>query len=166
MCRYLKQRANRFCGAYNYGVNIIRSAYLANMANGEWFRHVRELSRTGMTMVDKWKIIKCPDCGLAYVFDPSIKSCHHCLKRYKNRKPIDAIQNKCFHTRKQCAACGRIFIDESKTQRAKYCSPECRKEGKRMMDLRYREKKKGKMANAKISECTGNTRNQTDRKCG
>ena len=35
-----------------------------------------------------------------------------------------------------------------------------------MMDLRYREKKKGKMANAKISEHTGNTRNQTDRKCG
>lgn len=166
MCRYLKQRANRFCGAYNYGVNLIRSAFLANMANGEWFRHVRELSRTGMTTVDKWKIIKCPDCGLAYVFDPSIKTCHHCLERCKNPKPIEKIQKKYFNTRKQCAACGRIFIDDSKTQRAKYCSPECRKEGQRMRDARFREKRKKRVMNAKIGECTGNTRNQTDRKCG
>ena len=163
MCRYLKQRANRFCGAYNYGLNFVRSAYLANMANGEWFRHVRELSRAGTTVVDKWKIIKCPDCGLAYVSDPSIKVCHHCLKGQKSPKPI---QKAWHHTRKQCAECGRIFIDETKSLKQKYCSSECRKEAQRKKSAELYRRKQERLRNAEIGECTEDSGNQSNRRCG
>ena len=166
MCRYLKQRANRFCGAYNYGLNIIRSAFLANMANGEWFRHVRELSRKGETVVDKWRIIKCPECGRAYVFDPSIKSCHHCLERCMNPKVDMHQKKKHANTRKQCAECGRIFMDSTLSQRMKYCSNDCRKEAQRKQNARWYAKKKEVINSAKASECAGNQGTQTDRQCG
>lgn len=168
MCRCLRQRANRFVGTYNYSLNFICSAYLSNMSNGEWFSHVRELRRTGETVVDNWKIIKCEECGLAYVYDPSIPVCHHCPKRYKKAEQIHTIDTKRKDNVKRCAECGKIFRDTSSTLRVKYCSDECRKEARKRHEREFREKRKAKkgLKNAKISECTGNTRNQTNRRCG
>lgn len=138
MCRVLKQRALRFASVYNYGLHYIRSAFLANMTNGEWFSHIHELARTGETIVDNWHIKKCTECGIAYVVDESLDVCHHCLTKSKSKKPI--IQTK-HCTRKWCAECGRVFIDTSVSQRTKYCSDVCRSEAYRRADREYRRKR-------------------------
>lgn len=168
--RRFKLRGNRFCGAYNYGTNIIRAAWLADMTNRELRRHVIELSATGKTVVDGWEIRKCPLCGLAYVYDISIKNCHRCPKRYKNRKLSENTHLKDGKIdRKECAVCGRIFVDDTRTHLKKYCSSECRKlalKKQKMESIKRCEAKKGMIKVEKISEHTGNTRNQTDRKCG
>lgn len=40
---------------------------------------------------------------------------------------------------KTCEVCGAEFVDRSRPQSARWCSPRCKREGKRKYDLQYRE---------------------------